>query len=310
MVVVLLVIACGNVGGLLVSRAAGREREVAIRVSIGAGRGRLIRQFLAESLLLAGVAGALGITIAIWVRDALFALLVNAPNPTDLNIGLGWRVLAFAIGVAALTGIACGVLPALRGTRVSAAESLKQQGRTVGVEGGRRGFVVGKALVIAQMAFCLLLLVVAALFGRSLRALVDTNVGFDRDHVLTARIDPRALGYSADQRQALYDRVIDRLKTLPGVQSVSLSADGPFANSETTSSLAVEGHTPAPNEHLRTDEETVTAGYFQTVGLRVVAGRGFEPEDRDPAAHTTLINETMARRFFPNQSAIGRHWTT
>lgn len=309
MVGVLLVIACGNVGGLLVSRAAGREREVAIRVSIGAGRGRLVRQFFAESLLLAGVAGALGITIAIWARDALFALLVNAASPSDLNIGLDSRVLAFAIGVAMVTGIACGVLPAIRGTRVAAAESLKQQGRTVGIEGGRRGFVVGKALVIAQMAFCLLLLVVAGLFGRSLRALVDTNVGFDRDHVLTARIDPHALGYAPEQRQALYDRLIDRLKTLPGVESVSLSADGPFANSETTSSLAVEGHTPAPNEHLRTDQETVTADYFKTVGLRVLAGRGFAAEDRAPGAHATVINETMARRFFPNESAVGKHWT-
>lgn len=309
MVGVLLVIACGNVGGLLVSRAAGREREVAIRVSIGAGRGRLIRQFLAESLLLAGVAGALGVTIAIWARDALFGLLVTSTTPTDLNVGLDVRVLAFAVGVAALTGIACGVLPAVRGTRVPAAESLKQQGRTVGIEGGRRGFVVGKALVIAQMAFCLLLLVVAGLFGRSLRALAETNVGFDRDHVLTARIDPRAAGYPPDQRQAMYDRVIDRLKMLPGVESVSLSENGPLANSETTSSLAIEGHTPAPNEQLRTDEETVTTDYFQTVGLRVLAGRGFEPQDRDPSAHTSIINETMAHRFFPNQSAIGKHWT-
>lgn len=309
MVGVLLVIACGNVAGLLVSRAAGREREVAIRLSMGAGRGRLVRQFLAESVLLATLAGALGLTIAIWARDALLGLLVTTTGPTDLSIGLDGRVLAFAFAVAATTGIACGLLPALRSTRVAPADSLKQQGRTVGLEGGRRGFIVGKALVIAQMAFCLVLLVVAGLFARSLRGLAQTNVGFDRDHVLAGTIDLRAVGYSPAQRLATYDRMVERLEALAGVESVSLSDNGPFADSETTSSLNVEGHTPVGNERLRTDEEIVTADYFQTVGLRVVAGRAFGSQDRDPAARSSIINETMARRFFPNQSAIGKHWT-
>ncbi|HEY3885373.1 MAG TPA: ABC transporter permease [Vicinamibacterales bacterium] len=309
MVGVLLVIACVNVAGLLLSRAAGREREVAIRVSIGAGRWRLVRQFLAESLLLATAGGMLGVIFAIWARDGLLALFVTSTTPVDLNTGLDGRVLAFSIGVSAVTGLACGVLPALRGTRVSAAESLKQQARTVGAEGGRHGVLAGKLLVIAQMAFCLLLLVVAGLFARSLQRLAQTDVGFDRNHVLTGTLDLRAAGYSPTERQAFYQRVVDRLSAVPGIQAASFSENGPFADSSRTSSLNVEGHTGAPNEELRTDEEIVTPQYFDAVGLKLLSGRGFEPEDRDPKAHTTIINETMARRFFPNQSALGKHWT-
>lgn len=309
MVGVLLVIACGNVAGLLVSRAAGREREVAIRVSIGAGRGRLIRQFLAESLLLASAGGVLGVTIAIWARDALLALLVNTHGSIGLNTALDGRVLAFCLGVTAATGIASGILPAWRGTRIAAAESLKQQSRAVGVEGGRRGLLVGRSLVVAQMAFCLLLLVAAGLFGRSLRALARTDVGFDRDHVLTASLDYRAAGYTPQERLASYRRIIDRLQALPGVTAVSLSENGPLAGSARISSLNVEGHVKGKDEHLRTNEEIVTDRYFDAVGLRILAGRGFESEDHDPSSHATIVNATFAKRFFPHEDPIGKRWT-
>ena len=313
MVLVLLVIACGNVAGLLLSRAAGREREIAIRLSMGAARGRLVRQLLAESVLLAAAGGAVGITFAVWARDALLALLVNLSSSSpavDLNTGLDWRVLGFSLGASILTGLLCGVLPAFRGTRVPVADSLKQQARgAVGADGGRRGLLVGKALVAAQMAFCLLLLVVAGLFGRSLRSLTQTDVGFDRDQVLTARVDVRGAGYSSAERQALYRRVVERIEALPGVQSASLSANGPLAGSQRISSLSVEGHTAAPDEQVRTNEEVVTDRYFETVGLRIIDGRGFGPQDRDPGAHATIVNATMARRFFPGQSAVGKRWS-
>jgi predicted permease len=309
MVGVLLVIACGNVAGLLVSRAAGREREVAIRVSIGAARGRLVRQFLAESLLLAGAGGVLGMTFAIWARDALLALLVNTNGSIDLDTTLDGRVLAFSVAVTAVTGVASGILPALRGTRVAAAESLKQQSRAVGGEAGRRGLFVGRSLVVAQMAFCLLLLVVAGLFGRSLRALARTDVGFDRNHVLTATLDYRAAGYSPQERLVSYRRIVDRLQALPGVAAASLSENGPLADSARISSLNVDGYVAGKDEHLRTNEEIVTDRYFDAVGLRMLAGRGFESQDRDPAAHSTIVNETFAKRFFPKGDPVGRHWT-
>ena len=313
MVAVLLAIACGNVAGLLLARAAGREREIAIRLSIGAGRGRLVRQLLAESLLLALAGGLLGITFAVWARDGLLALMVSvgaSATPIDLNTALDWRVLGFALGVSAITGLGCGLLPAVRGSRIAVAESLKQQSRgAVGSDGGRRGLLVGKALVAAQMAFCLLLLVVAALFARSLQALTQTDVGYDRDRLLTARVDVRGAGYTPEERLAMYRRVVAKLESLPGVLSASFSARGPLANSSRISSLAVEGYTPGPDERLRTNEERVTDRYFETVGLNLIAGRLFGPEDRAPGSRNTIVNATFARRFFPGQSAIGKRWT-
>jgi len=313
MVGALLAIACGNVAGLLLSRAAGREREIAIRLSIGAPRGRIVRQLIAEALLLAVAGGTLGVTFALWARDALLALLVNVGTsslPPDLNTSLDARVLAFCAVVSTITGLACGVLPALRITRVPVADSLKDQSRgSVGAEGGRRGLALGKALVAAQIAFCLLLLVIAGLFSRSLESLTRADVGFDRAHVLAARVDVRGAGYTPAEQQALYARLVDRLQALPGVRSAAFSMNGPLANSSRTSSMSVEGYQAAPHEDVVTNEETITDRYFDTVGLRILDGRGFTAEDRNPALRRSVINATMARRFFPGQSAIGKHWS-
>jgi predicted permease len=311
MVGVLLAIACGNVAGLLLARSAGRSREMAIRQSIGAGRIRLVRQLLAESLVVAVAGGLVGITFAVWARDALLALMVNVGSssvPLDLNTSLDGRVLGFSLLVSALTGIGCGVLPAFRGTRVAVAEALKQEGRGAVGEGGRRGLLIGKTLVAVQMAFCLLLLVVAALFTRSFRVLTQSDVGFDRAQVLTVRVDVLGAGYSSADRQALYRRLIESLQVLPGVESVSMSANGPLWGSQRISSLGVEGYTPGRGEQLRTNEEVVTDRYFETMGLRIVDGRGFRAEDRAKGARTSLVNATMARRFFPNGDAIGKRW--
>jgi len=311
MVAVLLAIACGNVAGLLLSRAAGRAREMAIRQSIGAGRLRLVRQMLAESLLLAAAAGFVGFTFAVWARDALLALMINVGSssaPVDLNTGLDWKVLVFSIGVSALTGMGCGVLPAIRGTRVPLAEAMKQDGRGAVGEGGRRGMVIGKSLVAVQMAFCLLLLVVAGLFTRSLRVLTQTDIGFDRAHVLTVRVDIRGAGYSPTERLGLYKRLVESLQAVPGIQAASLSANGPLWGSQRISSLSVEGYTAGNDERLRTNEEVVTDRYFDTMGLTILEGRGFRPEDGAPGVHNTIVNATMAKRFFKGGSAIGRHW--
>jgi len=308
MVGVLLAIACGNVASLLISRANARDREMAIRLSIGAGRGRVIRQLLAEALLLATVGGGLGLLIAAWGRDLLLGMFARGATVIDLDTSFDWRVLAFSVGITLMTGIVAGIGPALRGTRVSLAESLKSQGRTVGAEGGRRGVLIGKTLVAAQIAFCLLLLVLAALFTRSMQSLLKIDVGFDREQILVARMDVRSTGYSAAERQALYERILGKLSAVPGVTSASLSLNGPLGTSQRTSSLSVEGYTPGRDENLLTNEEVITEQYFDTVGLEIVEGRSFGPEDRSPAARTTVVNQTMARRFFPNGSAVGRRW--
>ena len=308
MVGVLLAITCGNVASLLVARASAREREIAVRTALGAGRWRIVRQLLIETWLLSSIGGALGLLVAAWGRDLLLGLFTGGSAIIDLDITFDWRVLAFAVALTMICGLLAGILPALRSTRIAPTDAIKAQARQVGHGGGRRGALVGKSLVAAQMAFCLLLLVVAGLFIRSMQSLAHIDVGFDRDRLLVARLDVRSMGYSDEQRQALYDRVLERLQGLPGVESASVSLNGPLGTSWRASSFVVEGYTPAPNERLVTNEEFVSADYFRTVGLAVVEGRGFNADDARPGGRSAIINQTMARRFFPNGSAIGRRW--
>ena len=297
-----------RVAGLLLSRAASRERDVAIRASIGAGRARILRQFLAESLLLGLGAGVVGLALAIWLHDPLLKLFVPGATTIDLDTGVDWRVLGFVAGVSVLTGIAAGLAPAIRGSRIALAESLKQHSRAVGTA-GRRALLTGRALVAAQMAFSLLLLIVAGLFGRSLQSLARTNVGFERDHLLVAGLDVRGAGYTPSERFALYDRLLERLRRVPGIESVGLSENGPMNNSSWRSSLAIEGYTPRPGESLQTNEEIVAGDYFQAVGLHVLEGRYFDASDRRAGTRSTIVNATMAKRFFAGQSAIGKRWS-
>ena len=308
MVGVLLAIACGNVASLLISRSNARDREIAIRLSIGAGRSRVIRQLLAETMLMAGVGGGLGLLAAAWGRDLLLSMFARGSTAIDMDTSFDWRVLTFAFVVTAVTGVLAGVGPALRGTRVALADSLKSQGRNAVADGGRRGALIGKTLVAAQIAFCLLLLVLGGLFTRSMQSLLRIDVGYDRAQILVGRMDVRSLGYQPAERQALYARILGKLSSLPGVESASISLNGPLGTSQRTSSLAVEGYTPGPDEQLLTNEEIVTDQYFDTVGLRIVDGRGFQPEDRTTGA--TIINQSMAKRFFPNGSAIGKRWNS
>jgi predicted permease len=309
MVGVLLAIACGNVASLLLARASARDREIAIRLSMGAGRLRVARQLLAETLLLAMLGGGLGLMVAAWGRDLLIGMFSQGATIIDLDTRFDWRVLAFAAGVTILTGLAAGLVPAVRGSRSGLAEAMKSQGRVVGVGGGRRGVLVGKFLVTAQIAFCLLLLVVAGLFARSMRSLLQVDVGYDRAELLVARMDVHSIGYAPDQRQALYERILQRLRAVPGVESVSASLNGPMARSERTSSMVVEGHVTAQGETLLTNEEVVTDDYFATVGLRLLEGRLFSAEDRRLDSRSSIINESMAKRFFPAGGAVGKRWS-
>ena len=244
MVGVLVAITCGNVASLLVARASAREREIAVRTALGAGRWRIVRQLLIETLILSALGGALGLIVAAWGRDLLLSLFTGGAANIDLDTGFDWRVLLFAVATTMLCGLAAGILPALRSTRVSPTDAIKAQARQVGHAGGRRGALVGKSLVTAQMAFCLLLLVVAGLFIRSMQALTQTDVGFDRDQLLVARMDVRSMGLSDEARQALYERVLDRVRRLPGVASASVSLNGPLGTSMRSSSLDRGGLCP------------------------------------------------------------------
>jgi predicted permease len=208
-----------------------------------------------------------------------------------------------------LCGLAAGVLPAIRSTRISPTEAIKAQARQVGHAGGRRGTTIGKTLVASQIAFCLLLLVVAGLFVRSMQSLMLTDVGYDRERLLVAQMDVRALGYPDHERQTLYQRVLDRVRRVPGVQVASASLNGPMGTSRRASSLAVEGYTAAPDEALVTNEEVVTPDYFETVGLKLLEGRVWTRDDARVGGRSTIVNQSMARRFFPNGGAVGKRWT-
>lgn len=301
----LLAIACANIASLLLARATSRSREMAIRLSMGAGRGVLIRQLLTESLLLAFVGGVLGLALAYWGSTALLAVLTRGEAVTGIDVRPDWRVMGLTFATSMVTALAFGLLPAVRGTRVPLAESLKAQTRSVIGGAGQGGRVpVGKVLIAGQMAVAILLLLVAALFARSLQALLHVDVGYDRDHVLVARVDARSSGYAVAELPALYARVVERLARLPGVVAVSISAT--LFSGRNRGDFLVEGYTPARDEEMETLKNWVTSDYFRTVGLAIKQGRGFGPEDSADSRRVGVINETMARRYFRNQSPIGK----
>jgi predicted permease len=304
---VLLAVACGNIASLLLARATTRHREIAIRCSTGAVRGRLVRQLLTESVVLALCGGALGLVIAAWGSTALPAALSRGEPVAGIDVRLDWRVVAFTFSVSIATALLFGLLPALRSTRVSMLEALNAQAR--GVIGlGKAGGRTSRFLIAGQMAFSLVLLILAALFGRSLQELLRADVGFDRQRVLTTRIDPRAAGYTVTELPQLHRRLLEGIAAIPGVTAASLSTNGPFAGSGTRRNFEAEGYTRGPDERPVTELEWVTPDYFRTVGLTIKRGRTFDATDLETARKVTLINETLARRYFGDENAIGKRW--
>ncbi|MPZ20921.1 MAG: FtsX-like permease family protein [Luteitalea sp.] len=312
MVALLLTIACANIASLLLARATNRHREMAIRLSIGAGRERLMRQLLTESLLLSLIGGALGLVVAYWGSSGLLTLANDGTRVTALDVRPDWRVLGFALAVSLSTGLVFGLLPAQRSTRVQLADALKAQTRgAIGSGGSRVGrrWFGGRLLVAGQMAFSLLLLIVAGLFARSLQELTRVDIGFDRDRLLVTGVDPRAAGYTQAQLPALYRRIVEHVNALPGVARASMSASGPFSGSRWISRFEAEGYTRGRDEQLRLLDEVVTTDYFRTVRLTIVHGRAFGPQDVATSRKVSVINETMARRYFQDQSPIGKRWS-
>jgi predicted permease len=309
MVGLLLAIACANIASLLLARSTTRMREMAIRLSIGAGRGRLVRQLLAESLLLSLIGGGLGLLVAQWGSRGLLAMAGRSSVPPNVDLNVDTRVLLFTLAVSVLTGVLFGLAPAMRATRVNPGETLKTQGRAVIGETAGRHFSFGKLLLAGQIALCLLLLIVAGLFSRSLRELAHIDLGFDRDHVLIFRVDPRAAGYAPTDLAALYRRLVDRVAATPGVTSASMSLHGALSGGQRSSSLAVEGYTPRPGERMNVQEEIVTHDYFRTHGIALLKGRFFDGQDSEHTRRVSVINETMAKRYFGAKDPVGQHWT-
>lgn len=298
MVGLALLTACANIAGLLLSRAVARQREIAIRLSIGASRGRLIRQFLTESVVLAAMGGLAGFGLAAWCTEAL-------PRMVGLNVQLAvdLRLFAFTAGVALLTGLLFGLAPAFRLATVAPGAALKASGSGAGQS---RRITLGRALVVVQVALSLLLVTGTALLARTLWNLVNADLGVDTMHVVTVRIDPQAAGYSPAQLPALYSQLTERVRALPGVRSVSLAVSSIAGGGTVSSGINVPGYTPGPRENMQVDENLIENGYFETVGMALVEGRSFDSRDSESGQKVAVINETMARRYFGGQSPIGR----
>ena len=305
MVGLVLLIACANVANLILARGASRQREVAIRVALGASRFRVVRQLLVESLVLALGGGLLGIVLATWTGSGLIALLPSEQARKVLSGDPDLRLLGFTLGVSVLTGLVFGLLPALRTASPSVLTTLKQEALAV-VGGTHLRF--RKALVVAQVALSLLLLVGAGLFARSLVNLKNLDPGFDPEGVVSFSIDPSLNGYKPAQAQAIHERLLDEMRGLPGVKGASIAVEALLTDSEASITVRVEGYAPKEGENMNPQVNPVAPDFLKTLRMPLVAGREFTREDRLGAPKVAIVNEEFARYFFGSESPIGRRF--
>ena len=303
-----LLIACANVANLLLARAATREREMAIRSALGAQRWRLLRQLLTESTLLALAGGAFGMLLAVWGVAALTAMAPqNLPRLDE--IGISYGIFIFTIATSLLTGVIFGIVPALSATRLNLSESLKESGRSA--TEGRRSGRLRNAVVIGEIAIALVLLVCAGLMVRSFRRLQGVDPGFRSDHVLTTQVLlPRSKYQDGPQIAAFFDQLLVRVRALPGVETAAAVDSVPLAGGGNVLSFSVEGRpAPPPEQVVDAETFTVSPAFFATLGIKFVAGEDFSARDAANAPGVAIINETMARRYFPGEEPIGKRVT-
>jgi len=305
MVGLVLLIACANVANLLMARATGRQKEIAVRLALGAGRLRLARQLMAESLLLALLGGAAGVAVAAWTDRVLLSLMPASNAPLHFSAEPDVRILLFSLAVSVFTGVLFGLAPAWQTTRVDVAPSLKETGGAV-LGGGHMKF--RRTLVAAQVFLSLLLLIGAGLFIRSLRNLRMLDPGFRTHNVMEFSVDPALSGYSKERTRLLYRDMVSRLRAVPGVESTSFAVVRILSNDEWDSSIAVEGYESKPGENMNPYFNAVSPGYFATIGLPLLEGRDFSPSDTASQHKVGVVNERFAKKYFGNRSALGRHF--
>ena len=304
---VVLLIACANVTNLLLARAAARRREFAVRTALGATRLQLIRQLLTESLLLSLVGGAGGVLIAYLAIGLLLAAKPGVVPRLD-EIGLDFRVLGFTLVVSLLTGLIFGLAPALQSSETDLSETLKDGGRSGG--GDVRGNRIRRALVVCEIAMALVVLVCAGLLTRSFLRLRSTSPGLDYQNVLTMAFTLPETRYAEPHQQTrFYDQIIDRVRTLPGVTDVAVSSDIPLLGPSGHFRVYIEGVPDPGSEKVpRVPGKVISGDYFQLLKIPVVAGRAFTPADGDKAPGVAIVNESFARRFWPNQNPLGKRF--
>jgi len=305
MVGLLLLIACANVANLLIARASARQREISIRLAMGASRFRLIRQLLVESLVLALGGGLLGLLVAEWTGEALLKFLPSDPSMMGISSQPDGRVLLFALALSVMTGVMFGIVPALQATKTDLASTLKDQAS--GVVGGGLGHLrLRKSLVVTQVALSLMLLIGAGLFARSLYNLKNIDAGFHTDHLISFAVQPSLNGYSQERMRSLFERLRENIGRLPGIRTASMSEVGLLSGDNESTSIEIEGYQAKEDEDMNVFQDKIGPGFFATLGIPLLAGRDFTNADGPKAPLTIIVNERFARHFFGDQNPIGR----
>jgi predicted permease len=304
MVGLVLLIACANVANLLIARGFMRQKEMAMRLSLGASRGRLVRQLLVESLVLSFAGGLVGLVLAAVLTRGLLALVPSDGQPILISAHPDPRILAFTLGLTFLTGIIFGLVPAMRASRPDPWTTLKD---TVGSIAGTSGSVfLRKGLVAAQVALSFLLLFGAGLFVRSLQNLQTTETGVAVDNLVTFQLSPALNGYDDARAVLFYRELLDRIRTAPGMKSAALAAVPILSGDEWDSSMSVEGHTPADGEDMQAFMNALSPGYFETMKIPILEGRDFTLMDVKEKSNVAIVNKHFAEHFFPGRSAVGK----
>jgi len=299
-----LLIACANVSNLLLARAATRKKEIAVRLALGASRGRLIRQLLTESLLLAVCGGAAGLLVAYWLPPILLSVVPE--TGADVNFSPNLTVLAYAFVISMITGIIFGLAPALQTTKLNLTSALNMQGTAVSPRFSSSR--LRSALVVTQVAVSLVLLISAGLLLRSLQRAQSTARGFDSEQVLGLSLDTTAQGYDSPRTVELYRQLTERLAAMPGVKSVGLASAIPFAGTQFTAIEIEDPGTKLAGRSFQVNVNVVSPSYFQTLGIPLLRGRQFSRQEVTGSQSVAVVSKAMTDRFWPNQDPIGKHF--
>ena len=300
---IVLLVACANIANLLLARASSRRREIAVRLAVGASRGRLIRQVLTESMALALMGGALAVPLAWWGGLLLVRMISTGESPAPLAVAPDLPVFAFTAAVSLLTGLLFGLAPALRGTRIDPGPAMKEGTR----HASRRSRALDRILVVTQVALSVVLITGAGLFVRTLQKLWNAELGYDREHVLMLSVDAKLAGYPSERAGAVYREILEKLRILPGVKSASASVVRPVEDQFHLVDRVgeVDGFTLPERNAIRVEWNSTSPGYFSTVSTPLLAGRDFDLRDTEAAPKVVIVNASLARRAFPNRNPIG-----
>jgi predicted permease len=308
-VVLVLLVACANLANFLLAKAAAREREISTRLALGSTRTRIVRQILMEALLLSVAGGVCGLLLAFFATRALIQFVASGAAYTPLDPMPDISVLGFTLGVSVLTGLLFGLAPALRVARCDGGLALNASARTAVGSGGRGARLLPRALVVAQVTASVILLAGAGLFLRSLTNLQQQDYGFDRTHMLLVTLGDKFGGLKPEQLAGFYQRALDRMNALPGVQAAAFSSAAPMSHSSWNSSMKIQGYVPGPKEDTSAILERVTPGYFDATRIRIVQGRALGREDAPNGAKAIVVNRAFAEHYFPRKNAVGHQVT-